>query len=1163
MKGENEMTTRRFDIGRQSEALLNDEHYQIFKILEPYIKNSTANSTAPTSGNGVDEIADGAIWIDRDIDYANSDLKYFSNGQWNLFFKNRFKITDAIMSEQEPGDPIEGQLWISEEGVLNYYHKGSFRPIKAVPDNEYINPSLEGYEDFIITSALTTTEKTIVDNFTSWLLDSVPLEKWSAEKEYTINQGCVYELDIHVCQQDHVSSEESLPGNAEYWTKLQKLSQYLVPNADEDRFFLDGYYIHQECTKEPYQKLASTIAGQAVTGECTPYGEVTVSTGHTHDETCGGYKISTSNSISFPVEMLEGKIANSVHINPKRLYNIEKKFIMIDKNNPIIEVPEENTEYYAFHGGIGKLLVKTDNKNTTEYRSIVSNNIDCIQLTQRIAETYDFIYAIHYEFVTSSIKQLGTVTRKRQTLSEDNYVWIGPCNKDNICVFAQGLYYANDNDETWTYNPETGYLYLREKLQDYNNMTKTFDFSVIEFPYKQEGEVTDNFVMYDNKEMFRINLSKDYDIDGFTCFVSGINLDITCGEVIRDEENPKIIYIPSITREMYLTAKEYGYRLFYAVVATKAYQNGTLETDMHRGSAVAISDKVHGVHIPIYTSKAHPVEGGLLLGLEEAPILFVDGVLVFQSEIERGDNYITIYGLREGQEVVMLADKKDSALPEYDLSERLIFEDTVSYATIPTTNADDTIVYIADGILADAAAVTTSKKPEEEGYHGEIRYHSDYDADIWYRFDKIKGQWIDITEEMHTDVITGEQQPLIDVLTKSARGYTRSKRSISFLQNMGSEACTYYAYAYSNSIEKQLLMGYCYPNGKDGVNVDPSDDLSEAQPFKINSRHAYVPGRNEISVYINGLYQKLKSPNDVDFYNSKIREGKIGRYDELILAFDDETQTGAPIEAQEGYYIYNLMNETEDQALFLDKELTESEIAEYEAQGYEVKFTSEPNRNSIFYVIEPTESGETRACTRTVLTYKDALANGGAYTGNSYNTNGFLLTRGSLRVYINGLRQPYGSYQTVESKENQEFLQAYKIIDARTIQIQDPIIGGMGGNEGTEQNPLFAIGEIVNPDGSVTKAYHEVIDEIVIECRTDLKLREATVPILDDSGEFSMQDGLPEELFKTKDRIMIYINGLAYGKEYKVENNTIKLLNSDIKQMLGQSKTDIITFEWR
>ena len=44
---------------------------------------------------------------------------------------------------------------------------------------------------------------------------------------------------------------------------------------------------------------------------------------------------------------------------------------------------------------------------------------------------------------------------------------------------------------------------------------------------------------------------------------------------------------------------------------------------------------------------------------------------------------------------------------------------------------------------------------------------------------------------------------------------------------------------------------------------------------------------------------------------------------------------------------------------------------------------------------------------------------------------------------------------------------------------------------------------------------------------------------------------------------MIYINGAAYGKEYTIENQTLKLTNDDIRSKLGHNKNDVITFEWR
>lgn len=1181
------MTYRRFDIGRQNETLLNEDHYNIFKVLEPYLKYSSPNSpdSGPPSISGtVDEIREGALWLDRTNDLENSDLKYFSNNKWNLLFKDRFKITQDILSSEEPSEPIDGQLWIDSNGVLNFYNKGVFKPIKAIPDTEHANPNLQGFEDFIIIDSLTATEKTIIDNFSSWLLKELPLPSWGENIEFQENDGCIHNLNIYICKEAHTSDVSTEPGadkiGAKHtWTKVQKLFQYIVPNSYEDKFYLDGYFVHEECPTPNSELVPTAIAGQFKAGEKTAQHLGKVKGNHYHEEECNGYKAETNISITFPVDLVEGKKTSGVHVNPKRLHNVIKKFIMIDKNNPIIEVPEENTEYYGFYGGVGKLLLKTDDNNTSEYKSILCNGLNCIKLSAKAAETYDFIYTITYEFLDTKIKQLGTVTKKRQNLNDDNYIWIGHCNPDKIVVFAQGLYYAEDKgtDATWTYNPETEYLYLSEKLQDDENIVKTFDFSVIQFPARYENKVTDSFETVNGKEMFRIILPEGFIGDNdeakdFTVFAAGLNIDIVAGEVIKHATNPRILYVPSITRQMYLESlssvrpTDVPTPIYYCVVATDGIFDGK-EFNMNRGITTAKYSRQHGVHIPIYSDPKNPIEGGLLLRENEAPILFVDGILVFQKEIERGNDYITIHGLTEGQGVLLIADPKDPSLSSDELSESLIFEDTVSYATIPTPLSDSTIVYVANSILSDASSVYTSRKPTGKGYHGEIRYHINYDADCWYKYDGYKLKWIPIDpSEMYTDKMSGKQTPMIDVLDKSARGYTHSKKSISFLQNIGQEVCTFLSYRYSDSIERQLLMGYCYPNGKDGVNVDSSDNNKEPQPFKTGSRHIYVPGKNELTVYFNGVRQELNSPNDLGFNNSKNREGGIGKYDEFVLAIDNDTKEGLALEAEEGYYVYALRKWNEEKTLIPDKELTESQIKQYESEGWRVDLISMPNRNAIFYVIEGCETGEAKACERITLTHKDALSSKGAFANNTYDTGNFLLTRGNVRVFINGLRQPFGNYATLESLETDiPYKQAYKILDSKTIQIQEPLIGGFGGNEGTLENPLFEIGQIKQPDGSYKKSYYDVIDTITIETRVDAKLREITVPIKDNSGEFTLASypELPEELFKTKDRVMIYINGLAYGKEYKIENDKLTLINREITQLLGNSKKDIITFEWR
>lgn len=1126
--------SRQFNVGRQNEVLMNKKHYDIYKIMENYLQPPSAENPnepqidPPKENEERVEIAHNSLWVDGN-NPNSSELKYYdSNRQnWNLFYKERFKITQDLLSAEEPLDPIEGQLWI-DSGTMKYYHQGQFKAIKAVPfDAGSVNPL--GFEDFMIISPMEATEKRVVDNFTEFLFAKTPILDWQEGKKYDLHEGAIYDLHIYICKEAHTSSAEKNIENEKYWTRLDFLNQFLVPDAPKDKFYIDGEFVHQK-------------GGLPV-----------------EDPNDTGYIIDTNTCISFPVEMVTGKLASAVHVNPSRLNNITKKFIRIDKNNPVIEVPEENTEYYGVQGGIGKLLIKTDNDNTTEYFSIVANDTNCIKLSAQVAKRYDYIYAIHYEFVNLKVKQPGVLYKKKVKLQDENYVWIGPVDPDRICVFAQGLYYERHPDN-YVYDAQNQYLYIKERLQDYPNMVKNFDFSVLAFPKVYQGQVANNF---HSEYGFRINLAVEPKSSHLLAFAGGVQLHMAGLDVMDDPAgNPRVKYIPSITADVFANNPN----MYWAIVEVDEYNSDDeLVYEMWRGKTKAIKNQYGNIVVPIYRDKANPVEGALYFGNDDYPIMFVDGVLVFQKEIEIGNDYLTIYGLKEGQDVVLLGDSKADQQGEYENSDRLIFEDMVSYATIPTELCDNTLVYVSNGILCDAGAIYTSIQPRDEGYHGEIRQWINYSNEQWMVYDRPSRTWNPIDpEEKVTDPITGEEKLYIDILDKNARGYTATRKSISFLQNLGEQVCTYYAYLYSDSIEKQLLMDYCYPNGKDGINNENALP-NEPKPFSVNYKHLYVPGNNELTVYWNGIRQNLDSPYDIGYENSKNKENRNNKM--FTLAFDDGTKRGKAISAFDGYYVYSLTRGTENKSFGRTVKMPDSEKANLESQGWTVVLLSEPTRNVLFYVIEPCESGEIRACERKKLTYKDALASKGAFPNNTYTTGEFVLTRGNVRVFINGIRQPFGAYQTLEileqDKDQRAALEAYKIIDTNTIQFNDILIGGMGGNEGDLYNPLFPIGENTDSEGNTFTVYHECIDEILIETRRDFKLREITLPIKDNTGEFTQQDGVPADLFKTKDKVMIYINGLAYGKEYKIENGTIKLLNEQVRQQLGNSKRDVITFEWR
>lgn len=1140
--------TRQFNIGRSSEMLMNEEQYDIFRSLKFLndIPNSSAVGPTPNISEG-EEIKNGAVWLDNMSNESNADLKFFKNGAWNLMFNDRFKITGHLLDEEEPMGPIESQLWIDSDGILKYYDKGEFRPVKAtMADIGDVNPL--GFEDFIIINQVDQAGETVVDNFTSYLFAETPIIEWSQESSYVKNQGAIYRNRIYVCRKDHASSSNINVTNLTYWIKLEFLNQFLVPDASVIKMFIDGHFIHQD--------MNMTINEN---GQMVP------------DPNEEGWKKESNVCVSFPIEMIEGRHPNAVHVNPTRLHNVRKKFIAIDKGNPIIEVPEEHTEFYGMKGGVGRLLLKRNNVARTDYISVTSNNIDCIKLSPTTANDFDFIYTITYTFPDSKVKEKGILYKKKFKLKDENYIWIDIVDADRIIVFAQGLLYEKDPDN-YRYDEATGYLYIAEDLQDYENMVKSFDFSVLYFPKVHQGKI--NAVQYDTSNYYseygyRVSLGSIPKDGELLAFLRGVQMHVGSDEVIYREEDPTAVYFPSLTREFVENTGE----AYWCVAETNEYDiNDNIMHSFYRGKIRAVADKQKGIIIPISRNKDNVAPNSAYLAQGEMPIMFIDGVLVFQKETRINEDYLTIYGLKEGQEVVVLGDT-NSTNEEIDVdgdelefnSDRVLFEDSVSYATIPTEFNDCAIVYLKNGVLSDATSVTTSVMPIEEASHGEVRHYTNYTIDKWMIFNGVVGKWEEIPGNLMVPDANGKDMPYVDLLDRTSRGYTATRNSISFLQNLGEEYCTYYAYKYSDSIEKKLLLGYVYPNSRDGVNI-PDPEKGDPTQFKTSFKHYYSPGKNELTVYLNGVRQNLLSPNDIGFLQSKNRECRPDKNNEFVLAWDNKTERGAPILEEEGYYVYHLRKDYRDvKSLILLVAMTDAEKIKWEAEGYKVELVSEPLQNRIFYVIERCEGEEPKACERKILTYKDAFSEKGAYASNTYDTAGLILTRGNIRVYVNGLRQPYGAFQTKESMEDhvRGMRQAYRIIDSQTIQFEDPLIGGLGGNEGTSGDPKFPIGNIILPDGTTERRYYEELDEIVIEVRRDFKIREASVPILDNTGVFGLEDGIPLDLFKTKDRVLIWINGFAYGREYKIENETIRLMNDEVRQYLGMNKTDVVTFEWR
>lgn len=231
----------------------------------------------------------------------------------------------------------------------------------------------------------------------------------------------------------------------------------------------------------------------------------------------------------------------------------------------------------------------------------------------------------------------------------------------------------------------------------------------------------------------------------------------------------------------------------------------------------------------------------------------------------------------------------------------------------------------------------------------------------------------------------------------------------------------------------------------------------------------------------------------------------------------------------------------------------------------------------IFYVVEKPEGSENKACERQVLTTKDIIPG----TNNIFQTD-ISLFPGNIRLFVSGLRQP--DY-------------AYSIIDNHRLMIKEDILAYPSN---------FPKEHLTLEDGSTIEFERQHPDSILVEVRQDYGLKEITLPIrYAGQREWSMAardpydiakggDGLPESLINSKDFIMIYINGLAYGKDYRVDPDQGKIIltNEEITSNLGKDSldqyfrsnpeayeawriqnggkeyvakeiTDTITFEWR
>lgn len=733
---------RRFN-GRQGEQIYNQELYTLYEILKHFL--DTPDNPDPNIGPKSDLEKPGALWLDRQNNpgYAHIMYKDMDN-TWKPVFDDWFKIIKDIRNDNEPNEPKEGQLWIDENGILNWYNGSVFVPIKSqIADSVDFN--VNAFENFLLLDSLKMTGGHLIDNLKNMAKLANGIVEWKPKTLYKLGQ-IVYYTDLNGetlfyeftdqfidwSTEMHLSSS-TFQGDLDkkYLIRTDLKAQFLIPSEILDKLFIDGHYIN----KGIYNRISDVC-------------------------------------IELSMSLYEGKTVAAIHVNPVALKNIKKRIIKIEKDPlnitdyGMIRIGPDNTEYYGFINGFGQLLHKGEHYQ-------VKNGSIC--LTEKSINIFDFVYCITYEFETK-IKTKGKLYKNTVALSNHTNVNIGPIDASNkLMVFLEGhcledIYYSH------IYENSSGII----KFKGYDKKK-----NIVE----NADEITTSII----KDNANVAIMK---------FENKTDLNIINSDMIeiysKDDENKYIASIPyeNNFKRPLVFIQDSSSKIILGKF--EVHENKIIIDDVKPGASYYIADAVNNnfdmfVDTNIVDVRCKiPISDIELLNEECQPILFIDGLYVPTKNIDMSEyGFLKIDGLMEGQRYLLLKDKLDS-------NSTLLFDGTVKSTTITLENEiDDAIVFIENTAVIDGGSCTTTSKSIEGISQNEVKLIITENEERWHCFNKTSNEWEEIIDK-----------DFIDLLNMSISGYSITNNTISILQDFTDVNCTYYAYRFADNIEKPLIKGY-------------------------------------------------------------------------------------------------------------------------------------------------------------------------------------------------------------------------------------------------------------------------------------------------------------------------------------------------------------------
>lgn len=840
-----------------------------------------------------------------------------------------------------------------------------------------------------------------------------------------------------------------------------------------------------------------------------------------------------------------------VHVNPAFLYGTRKRLIKviteIKKNNWFINVPTTNTEFYGFYKGepYGVLLrYIQDYKN----EDINSETTDTISDYRRVSggiqlindgRSYDYIYAITYNFDTVENDRFGNVLTGNVTIGDNNEVFVGQIRGVPL-VFVDGTYLEQDD---YTYDPKEGML-------SFSGETITNEMDLVVAAFADVVRNTDT--EYSNLEWMDKPI---FEVTATSRNISGDTLTIQ-HEYLKQAAKFKhpIVFVQGVAG---FYDPDYGFKDEVDIDAdtgvVRVFDFGPIATDEEVKILVAdigdakLSSGVVGKDLRFHHD-AIDNNGKYLV--------FVNGICTAPSDHEVFTDYLTIAELDEEACVGMRYELM--TLNQGDSGIDLLFDSKVSSFTfqIDDNNAsnvyndcDMAITYVytennfsdeaANGILIDKNHMQMSISSERAYAMGEILQvvdKSDESAFSYiYKIYNTDGQ---MNWKNFEDVYGYEEMAEMDSMITQFNG----DGSISLISNdaLKGNKLAYYAYTYANEMDEVIMSGKNNDYKIPFEEHRPDTDIPEYQDFYVSRTQIYTPpGKGILGTYVNGIQVQSTDSETVpcqfsihtaESINFKKTWGHPADLYELLKTINDDTSmAGLARLKQNGKFVKVLQDYSVTESLLEGLKTLSRIIKESEAG------------NELFYYVEKMEAGEQMSVDR------DWLSHGDRYTAfdNTYNAHSYI-GPGAVDVYLNGVMLDRSSYS---------------IFDNNNIILNDLMVAG-GSDEYDVNDPethtliKYYVTEF-DPEknkmvGKIIPLHCTSPDEVLVEYRPDTSVKKVSYEIKDntyDSNGVLMYEDyeFPNSLLKTKDVIKIWIDGILYTGGYHIEGKDIVLEDSPLR----------------